>query len=182
MPANWRWYCAITWLDCAIGWICYLEPMWAPSSTSIRCCARSTVTPNRAPPTGTQRSLAGPVPAGHRSASTPPVITGARLRAGRSGSDLIDGSLAYIPSRTLRRQLRLDPLRSDRPQSAARRGNTGRSELRRGPRCNAAAQDRPHSRPPDPTATTTHPAPAQLPAIGASMASLVGQHHQSPHR
>ena len=69
-------------------------PMSGRSSTSTRCCARSTGTPNRARATGTprspaSRSCARACPRWSTTISTEaaaPVIAGMRLRAGRTNS------------------------------------------------------------------------------------------------
>jgi hypothetical protein len=52
-----RCYASIWW-RCVPGSICCPAPPGRCSSTSIRCCVRSTGTPSRAPPTGTPRSPA----------------------------------------------------------------------------------------------------------------------------
>src|SRR5271166_845576 len=78
------------------------------------------------------------------------------------------------------RQLGLGPVCRDRPQPAARRRHTRRFSARRRARGHPAAQDRQHSRPPDPPATQTHPAPAQPLALGRRMACAVAQHNRLP--
>ena len=93
-------------------------------------------------------------------------------------ADLIDGPLAHLPVGPIRRELRLDPVRRDRPQPAAR----GRCPRRRGAhpstRIDAAPQDRQRCRPTGPTATPPDPAPTHPLALVQSLACTVAQHHR----
>ena len=83
-----------TWARCARGSICYPAPTSGRSSTSTRCCARSTGTPNRARRYG-HTKIAGkqilrkglsPLVTTISTEHAAPVIAGARLRAGRANS------------------------------------------------------------------------------------------------
>ena len=83
------------------------------------------------------------------------------------------------PLRPLRRQLRLDPVRGDRPQPAARRRRPRRRPAHPRPRINATPQDRHRPGPAGPPATPTDPAPTQPLALVKGMACAVAQHHRT---
>jgi hypothetical protein len=78
--------------------------------------------------------------------------------------------------RTLQRQLRLDPVRRDRPQPAARGRRAGRWYPRSSPRGHPAATHRHHPRPPGSTPTQTRPASTAPLALVPSLACPVAQH------
>ena len=79
---------------------------------------------------------------------------------------------------SLRRQLRLDPVRGDRPQPAARRRRPGRRPAHPRTRIDAAPQDRHRPGPAGPPATPTDPAPTHPLALVQTLAYVVAQHHR----
>jgi hypothetical protein len=80
---------------------------------------------------------------------------------------------------TLGRQLRLDPLRGDRPQPAARRRRPGRRPPLPSPRIDTAPPHRQRSRPTGPPPTPTNSAPTHPLALVQALACAVAQHHRT---
>jgi hypothetical protein len=78
----------------------------------------------------------------------------------------------------VRRQLRVDTVRRDRPQPALRHRRDRRQAPRRRPRRHAAPHRQHRARPAGPPSTQARPASAPSLAVGPRMASTLGQRHR----
>ena len=99
-------------------------------------------------------------------------------------ADLIDGPLAHMPSGRFGANSAWALCAAIAHNLLRAAGNTGRWAPRRRPRGHPAPQDRQHSRPPGPPATTTRPAPTQPLALGRNAwlqlwRNIIG-HHPPP--
>ena len=94
-------------------------------------------------------------------------------------ADLIDGPLAHLPSGRFGANCRLDPVRGDRPQPAARRRRPGRRPAHPRTRIDATPQDRHRPGPAGPPPTPTDPAPAHPLALVETLACTMAQHDRT---